>query len=63
MIYALVHGIMVNDVLTTCFFAAFGGELLFACVIKSLNIKNEKYNINPEQTDPEPIESKEEGVG
>lgn len=63
-IYTIVDRIILvrtglsSDTLTTCFFAAFGTEILSCCVIKSLNIKNE----GKQQTDPEPIESKG-GVG
>ena len=42
--------------LTICFFAAFGTEIASCCIIKSLNIKNEKV-------DPEPQDSKGECVG
>lgn len=42
--------------LTICFFGAFGTELLCSCVIKSFNIKNEKI-------DPNPIDSDGGGVG
>lgn len=42
--------------LTICFFGAFGTELLCSCVIKSFNIKNEKI-------DPKPIDSDGGGVG
>ena len=45
-----------NDQLTICFFAAFGTEITACCIIKSLNIKNEKV-------DPEPQDSKGECVG
>lgn len=48
-----------SDTLTTCFFAAFGTEILSCCVIKSLNIHNEGKQI----VDPEPINSKGDGVG
>lgn len=44
------------DQLTICFFAAFGTEIASCCIIKSLNIKNEKL-------DPEPQDSKGECVG
>lgn len=47
---------MTYDQLTICVFAAFGTEIASCCIIKSLNIKNEKV-------DPEPQDSKGECVG
>lgn len=38
-----------SDTLTTCFFGVFGTEILSCCVIKSLNIRNERYK--PDQND------------
>jgi hypothetical protein len=45
-----------NDQLTICFYTAFGTELLYSCIIKSFNIKNEKI-------DPNPIDNDGGGVG
>lgn len=56
----LVRTGLSSDTLTTCFFAAFGTEILSCCIIKSLNIKNEGKEI---KIDPEPIESQGGGVG
>lgn len=30
-----------HDTLTTCFFASFGGEVLFSCLIKLMKLKTE----------------------
>lgn len=35
---------MTNDQLTICFFAAFGTELAYACIIKVFNVKHENKN-------------------
>lgn len=48
-----------SDTLTTSFFAVFGTEIASCCIIKSLNIHNEGKQI----VDPEPIDSKGDGVG
>lgn len=37
-----------NDTLTTCFFAAFGGEILMAGLIKIFKLKTEKEGIDDE---------------
>ena len=37
-----------NDTLTTCFFAAFGGEVLMAGLIKIFKLKTEKEDIDDE---------------
>ena len=42
-IVAIVYSVQL-DTLTTCFFAAFGGEILSACLIKIFKLKN------PEET-------------
>lgn len=42
--------------LTICFFTAFGTEIASCCIIKSFNIKNEKV-------DPIPMDSNGGGVG
>ena len=52
----LVRTGMSYDQLTICFFAAFGTEIASCCIIKSLNIKNERI-------DPEPQDSKGECIG
>ena len=55
----VVYG-MSSDTLTTCFFGFFGTEIASCCVIKSLNIRNEKFKM--EISDPDPIDV-EGGVG
>ena len=55
----VVYG-MSSDTLTTCFFGFFGTEIASCCIIKSLNIRNEKFKM--EISDPDPIDV-EGGVG
>ena len=38
-----------NDTLTSCFFMAFGTEIASCCIIKSLNIRNEKFLNNTDE--------------
>ena len=40
-IVAIVYNVQL-DTLTTCFFAAFGGEILSACLIKIFKLKKEE---------------------
>lgn len=40
-IVAIVYSVQL-DTLTTCFFAAFGGEILSACLIKIFKLKNKE---------------------
>lgn len=39
------------DTLTTCFFAAFGGEILSACLIKIFKLKKAEDESNSEDTE------------
>lgn len=39
--YQLMHTGVTSDQLTICFFAAFGTELAYTCIIKVFNIRNE----------------------
>jgi len=57
----LVQYGMSNDTLTTWFFRIFGLEIASCCVIKSLNIRNERKM--SEDMDPNPIDSEGDGVG
>ena len=53
--WQLMHTGMSNDQLTICFFAAFGTELAYTCIIKVFNIRNEgkiiDMSVNTELTD------------
>ena len=57
----VVYG-MSSDTLTTCFFGFFGTEIASCCIIKSLNIRNERFKMDGTETDPKPIDI-EGGVG
>lgn len=54
-IYTIVEQVLCGvfgyerSTLTTCFYAAFGGEILSCVVIKVFNIKNETDNKEPEK--------------
>lgn len=41
-VYQFISGQVLSDTLTTCFFAAFAGELLMLCLIKRLKLKEGK---------------------
>lgn len=41
-VFSLVTGIH-HDTLTTCFYAAFGGEILSCCLIKIFKLKDENH--------------------
>ena len=45
-----------RSTLTTCFYAAFGGEILSCVVIKVFNIKNEESDDEEESIPPVPEE-------
>jgi len=65
-IYTIVDKIILvkfgasNDTLTTWFFRIFGLEIASCCIIKSLNIRNERKQMD---IDPNPIDSEGDGVG
>ena len=46
-IVAIMYNIQL-DTLTTCFFAAFGGEILSACLIKIFKLKNKEETYKTE---------------
>jgi hypothetical protein len=52
---------MSNDTLTTWFFRIFGLEIASCCIIKSLNIRNERKQSM--DIDPIPMDSEGDGVG
>lgn len=57
----LVKYEMSNDTLTTWFFRIFGLEIASCCIIKSLNIRNERKQSM--DIDPIPMDSEGDGVG
>jgi len=52
---------MSNDTLTTWFFRIFGLEIASCCIIKSLNIRNERKQSM--DIDPIPMDSEGDGIG
>ena len=58
-IVAIVYNVQL-DTLTTCFFAAFGGEILSACLIKIFKLKKtEETTTNTTEDTEETKDSKE----
>ena len=62
-IVAIVYSVQL-DTLTTCFFAAFGGEILSACLIKIFKLKKtEETTSNTTANNTEKTEDSEEVFG
>ena len=62
-IVAITYNVQL-DTLTTCFFAAFGGEILSACLIKIFKLKNkEETTSNTTANNTEKTEDSEEVFG
>ena len=62
-IVAIVYNVQL-DTLTTCFFAAFGGEILSACLIKIFKLKKtEETTSNTTANNTEKTEDSEEVFG
>ena len=60
-IVAIVYNIQL-DTLTTCFFAAFGGEILSACLIKIFKLKKPE-EVTTEDTTTDKIKDSEDVYG
>ena len=57
-IVAIVYNVQL-DTLTTCFFAAFGGEILSACLIKIFKLKKPEETTTVENNTEETEKSEE----
>ena len=57
-IVAIVYNVQL-DTLTTCFFAAFGGEILSACLIKIFKLKKPEETTTVENNTEETEEAEE----
>lgn len=61
-IVAIVYNVQL-DTLTTCFFAAFGGEILSACLIKIFKLKKEEGTANTTEDTTKKTDDSEEIFG
>ena len=61
-IVAIVYNVQL-DTLTTCFFAAFGGEILSACLIKIFKLKKTETTANTTEDTTEKTDDSEEVFG